>query len=68
MPETGYIRVKFQGGGVVPKELQGAFTSERFADLAIERYRKRRDEAVEVKEARYQKRKEDLFAKAQNQG
>lgn len=41
-PKTHLIRIKFEGGGQVPKELQTAFTKPFHAEQAIERYFNRR--------------------------
>lgn len=40
-----HLRVKYEGGGELPEELQGVFTSKREADLAIMRYQDKKRNA-----------------------
>lgn len=38
-PHTGMVRIGFEGGGEVPRELHGVFTKKQYALDAIERYK-----------------------------
>lgn len=37
---TGLLKIKFKGGGELPKQLQGTFTSDRDAQQTITNYKR----------------------------
>jgi len=47
IPGTPHLRVYFEGGGEVPKDLSGAYTSQAQADKAILKYLSNRDKKTQ---------------------
>lgn len=49
VPSSALVRCAYEGGGELPAELQGTFTSPRDAKLAIDVYMAKQNRDVEVK-------------------